>query len=192
MDNFSFVPSGGVNDTTQFPAKDPAIRAHLQELLDQIKNDLNNTVRAYLKSEVGKVEGFLCTTPPPYRLVLDGTLKSRTVYADLWAFAQTSGILVSDSAWTAGQKGKFSTGDGSTTFRLPDFQTGNRFHRAAGGTLTVGTIQEGETGWWPSSVEQLGFGLTTSAAFVNRVAITNPNNLDPHPKDIALLYCIRY
>ena len=62
---------------------------------------------------------------------LDGSLISRTTYQRLWDLVQTfaSGILISESNWantnTAGQftnKGFFSTGDGSTTFRVPDLR----------------------------------------------------------------------
>jgi microcystin-dependent protein len=63
---------------------------------------------------------FLGTIVQPGYLELDGTLKSRLQYPSLWAYAQASGILLgSDAAW-AGDKGKFSPGDGATTFRLPD------------------------------------------------------------------------
>lgn len=36
----------------------------------------------------------------------------------------------------------FGAGDGSTTFNLPDDVTGNRFTRAAGGAIAVGTLQD--------------------------------------------------
>lgn len=62
----------------------------------------------------------------------NGTLISRTVYPRLWAWVQQleSGTVVTDIAWTSTfatvdaidyyiKKGCFSTGDGSTTFRLP-------------------------------------------------------------------------
>lgn len=48
-----------------------------------------------------------------------GALLSRTDYAALWAFAQSSGMLVSDAQWP-NNPGMFSTGDGSTTFRTMD------------------------------------------------------------------------
>lgn len=71
-------------------------------------------------------------TPPTGWLVEDGTLTSRAAYPDLWAFAQASGMIVSDSVWTTGtaDRSKFSTGDGTTTFRVPDLVTGNLFVRA--------------------------------------------------------------
>lgn len=68
-------------------------------------------------------------------LPADGQLLKRADYPDLWA-AVNSGMFVSvdDTTWlnangvTYVHRGKFSTGDGSTTFRLPDLngmQTGS-------------------------------------------------------------------
>lgn len=52
---------------------------------------------------------------------LNGALISRTTYANLFTFATAAG-LISEATWTAGQFGSFSVGDGSTTFRLPDWR----------------------------------------------------------------------
>lgn len=57
---------------------------------------------------------------PPGFLKENGALVSRTTYAQLWAFANASGALVSEATWSATHSGAFSTGDLSTTFRLPD------------------------------------------------------------------------
>jgi hypothetical protein len=59
------------------------------------------------------------TSAPPGLVTLNGALLSRATYASLWSFAQTYGKLVSDATWSAGAYGAFSTGDGSTTFRIP-------------------------------------------------------------------------
>jgi hypothetical protein len=56
-------------------------------------------------------------------LGMDGTLVSRSgAYAALWAWAQAQGIVVPDATWSAGYRGLFSSGNGSTTFRLPKVQ----------------------------------------------------------------------
>lgn len=65
-------------------------------------------------------------------LPLNGQLVSRATYPRLWAWAQTlsAGSVVSEAAWNSTfitvdglnyytNQGYFSTGDGSTTFRLP-------------------------------------------------------------------------
>ena len=78
------------------------------------------------------------TTPPPGGIVLDGELRSRAAFPDLWAFAQSSGnISIDDASWTFGQ---YSPGDGSTTFRVP--KVDDRFIRGKSGTRVVGLVEE--------------------------------------------------
>jgi microcystin-dependent protein len=55
-------------------------------------------------------------------LRLNGALVNRADYPALWAYAQASGNIVAESAWSTGNSGAFSSGDGGTTFRLPDFR----------------------------------------------------------------------
>lgn len=54
-------------------------------------------------------------------LPLDGQVLNRADYPDLWAFAQIL-MPIQDAAWLADKtrRGRFSLGDESTTFRLPD------------------------------------------------------------------------
>jgi hypothetical protein len=60
------------------------------------------------------------TTAPAGFLKENGALLSRTDFPALYAFASASGNIVSDATWLAGSTGAFSTGDSSTTFRIPD------------------------------------------------------------------------
>lgn len=57
----------------------------------------------------------------PYEVVSDGQLLNRADWPELWAYAQMLSPI-SDSDWLAdpAQRGKYSLGDGSTTFRVPD------------------------------------------------------------------------
>lgn len=57
-------------------------------------------------------------TAPAGSIKANGPLLSRITYADLWAYAQASGNIVSEAAW-ADRPGSFSTGDGANTFRAP-------------------------------------------------------------------------
>jgi len=74
-----------------------------------------------------------------------GQLVDRDVYPRLWAYVQglDASMLVSDATWSgsASEKGKFSTGDGSTTFRLPLlYETG--FIKAVDGpTRKAGSLE---------------------------------------------------
>lgn len=88
---------------------------------------------------------------PSYAVVADGQLLSRTDYPELWAHAQMHNPI-DDSVWLtgSGNRAKFSTGDGSTTFRVPDLngvQAGspaNLFGRGSNGSsdLLPGTTWE--------------------------------------------------
>ena len=57
----------------------------------------------------------------PYEVVSDGQLLNRADWPELWAYAQMLSPI-SDSDWLAdpSKRGKYSTGDGTTTFRVPD------------------------------------------------------------------------
>jgi len=65
----------------------------------------------------------------PGTLKRDGTLYGRAGYPRLWAWILANGLAVSDATWSSNPGGSlcpypyksmFSTGDGSTTFRVPD------------------------------------------------------------------------
>lgn len=80
----------------------------------------------------------------------DGQLLSRTAYPDLWDYAQALSPIT-DAAWLADpqQRGKYSLGDGSTTFRVPDrngVQSGSisgLYARGDGGnSANDGTVQQ--------------------------------------------------
>ncbi len=58
-------------------------------------------------------------------IIADGTAYNRAKYPRLWEYVQTLGSsLVSDTTWLSspGQKGYYSTGNGTTTFRVPDLR----------------------------------------------------------------------
>lgn len=55
-------------------------------------------------------------------LKANGVVVNRADYPALWAYAQASGALVSEAEWNNGRWGCFSTGDGTTTFRLPEMR----------------------------------------------------------------------
>lgn len=59
---------------------------------------------------------------PPNCLPRDGQLVNRADWPELWAWAQKTSPIT-DAAWLADvtKRGSYSTGDGSKTFRLPDW-----------------------------------------------------------------------
>jgi hypothetical protein len=91
---------------------------------------------------IGMVITGYWTAAPTGTLLLQGSLVSRSTYSALWAHVQAIGVVVDDSVWTAGEKGKFSDGDGSSTFRLPDLR--DQFVRAKSAARTLGSLQDDE------------------------------------------------
>lgn len=86
----------------------------------------------------------------PYEVVSDGQLLNRADWPELWAYAQMVGAI-SDAEWLADphERGKYSVGDGQTTFRVPDrngVQSGSfkgLFGRGDGGvTSNLGRANE--------------------------------------------------
>lgn len=63
--------------------------------------------------------------PPTGWLRLNGQSLSRASYANLWAHAQSSGMLASSEA--AKTHGQFGPGNGSTTFTLPNLEANNGY-----------------------------------------------------------------
>jgi|WetSurMetagenome_2_1015567.scaffolds.fasta_scaffold00298_34 hypothetical protein len=79
--------------------------------------------RAGVPTTVGMVVPFVGTTVPTGWLECAGQLVLRASYPGLWTYAQASGTIVSDADWTTNKAyGCFSTGNGTTTFRLPDIR----------------------------------------------------------------------
>lgn len=89
------------------------------------------------------------------RAASDGQLLSRATYPDAWAAIAAGKVpVVSDAVWLADptKRGCYSTGDGSTTFRLPDYNgksagsLGAVFQRGDGALSAgqAGLIQESQ------------------------------------------------
>ena len=86
----------------------------------------------------------------PYEVVSDGQLLNRADWPELWAYAQMLSPI-SDAEWLADphERGKYSVGDGQTTFRVPDrngVQSGSikgLFGRGDGGVVSnIGRANE--------------------------------------------------
>lgn len=87
----------------------------------------------------------------PGLIFADGSLLSRTSYARLWAYVNqlNAALRVSDAAWLASSpdnKGKYSTGDGSTTFRLPRLYTTGFLRAVDNSTRLAGSKEDGNSG----------------------------------------------
>lgn len=124
-------------------------------------------------------------------LLLDGRELDRDVYPRLWEYASQLGasLLVSEATWNTAtdgvytHKGKFSTGDGSTTFRIPLY-TGIGFLRGVdGSTRLAGSYEapmlldhkhEETVGTLPSSL----FGIGATNRLIGRYNGTGTGKTD--------------
>lgn len=92
-------------------------------LHNRIIRQCGNTV-----SEIGDLIFTTGNAARPGTVKCNGALLNRVDYPNLWVFANASGnIEASDAAWstnrtTNGTNAKFSPGDGSATFRVPDLR----------------------------------------------------------------------
>ncbi len=95
------------------------------EQFDQVYKSILALINSGGGGRVGEIitmakSGF--SDPPALCLPLDGSLVNRDSYPELWQFAQTEARLVSDPSWNSSlvNRPSFSSGNGLTTFRLPD------------------------------------------------------------------------
>lgn len=111
----------------------------------------------------------------PYEVVSDGQLLNRADWPELWAYAQMLSPI-SDSEWLADplKRGKYSSGNGSTTFRIPDrngVQSGSiygLFARGDGGQSSInGVIYESGA---PNIVFRSPHTMVTLASAAGQVA----------------------
>ncbi|KQC03902.1 MAG: hypothetical protein APR55_06665 [Methanolinea sp. SDB] len=70
----------------------------------------------------GDIRMSLSSTPKTGEIKLNGAELSRSAYSRLWVWAQANSVVVPEADWQTAYWGAFSSGDGSTTFRVPDFR----------------------------------------------------------------------
>ncbi|TCL38793.1 hypothetical protein EV210_103276 [Anaerospora hongkongensis] len=165
---------------------------------------------------VGFTFAILANTPPAGCLRIDqGSLVSRSAYPDLWTWVQANAPLITETAWQAqaaaqSSVGAYSSGDGSTTFRLPrivDFVRGSDATRtpgawqedamqnvigqfgakAAGDNTPTGPFYAivpnsgGSSDHSAPGPELIGFDLSRAARTAD----------ETRPKSVAMLYCVK-
>ncbi len=151
---------------------------------------------------VGSITYFPANAAPDTHLKLNGALLLRSEYPDLWEFAQNSGnITIDDASW--GGIGHFSPGDGSTTFRLPDFRgyfvrnwdDGRGVDPGRG----IGTWQADElkshnhdAAMRYSGYAVLGGSWPNGASDFRATVSGNTGGTETRPKNIPMLACIKY
>jgi len=92
-------------------------------------DDLTATMMARLvRRPTGDIEPTIRQTAKPDTLILNGALVSRDTYKVLWQWVQEQGLVMT---------GLFTSGNGTTTFGLPDFR--GRVLAGADTTYPLGT-----------------------------------------------------
>lgn len=159
----------------------------------------------------GSVVWFPSTTAPAGFLKANGALVSRLVTPELYGFAVSSGNIVSEATWAAGNSGAFSTGDLSTTFRLPrlngefirsyDDSAGIDAGRVIGSNQADSLKNHTHTlGSYSHFSTQQGSGATIDSLLNSGgTALSNPTDgpstgaaTETRPRNVALLACIKY
>jgi hypothetical protein len=166
--------------------------------------------------QVGSIKAWLAKAAPAGWLACDtGALVSRATYPQLWAWVQDNAPLITESAWQAqaavqSSVGYYSSGDGSTTFRLPrlvDYIRGglqddvgtwqgdairdiiggpwggarSDIYAGSGAVIRGNVVGSGFTGTSNDTVRPYDF-------MASRVVPTADEN---RPKTIKFLYCIK-
>lgn len=112
-----------------------------EQLLVFEKQTQSTSVHA---ESVGFITISLSNTIPSGYLPLLGYTYSRSAYADLYDYAVTNGLIISDSDWLVleetqnGNVPFYSSGDGSTTFRVPKLNGWVKAGEQAGNYLEAG------------------------------------------------------
>ncbi|SDH42981.1 Phage Tail Collar Domain [Bradyrhizobium sp. Rc2d] len=155
---------------------------------------------------VGAVLAFPATVAPAGFIKYNGALLSRTAYPALWAYANASGNIVSEASWASGNAGAFSTGDLSTTFRIPDgrgeFFRGFDDSRGVDTGRTMGSQQgdllKDHTHSYTSPAFGSGTGSTPNYFFSSFGSATTGGmngglgGAATRPRNIRLLMCIKF
>ena len=164
---------------------------------------------------IGTITARLSKKPEAGELALDtGALVSRATYPDLWAWVQANAPLLSEADWQTQAAvqtsvGAYSTGDGSTTFRLPrllDYMRGgaaadvgkwqgDAIRNIAG---NVGILDDEAVGATSAPfIKTIGGSLNYTAgsgasSIVKFDASTQVPTADENrPKTIKVLYCVK-
>lgn len=100
---------------------------------------------------VGKFSWELATSLDSRSLEARGQIVSRNNYRLAWDYIRKHGRVVSDSSWS-NNRGCFSSGNGSTTFRMPDLRGyyprayDSRKSETVGNLLDQAVLRHGHTG----------------------------------------------
>lgn len=154
----------------------------------------------------GSIMFFPFAAAPTGWVKANGALLSRATYAALFAAANADG-LVSEATWSATSWGRFSVGDGSTTFRIPDgrgeFFRGLDDGRGVDAARALGSSQTGNVEphvhTMSSSVNNpiggtIDFGGGDAGQLGGSPTINTGSygTTETRPRNLAWLACVKY
>ena len=206
--NVSAIDGSGTHSSWIIGLATPAADGHLvardgsramtSELLlsGNAVNDLGAVPKQQLEAAIassipsGSVLAFAMLLPPTGWLKANGAAVSRTAYASLFAAIGTT----------------FGTGDGSTTFNLPDlrgeFVRGWDDGRGVDSGRALGSSQAGQmpshnhtipvSGGAGGGTEIIGNSGQAPATLITGSAGGTSNGSENRPRNVALLYCIKF
>lgn len=121
----------GINGITLLAKADDTDAGHLQDAIASIELSQEIGRRRDLNEKYSRVGELIKTTgSQPFGdcVKANGILLLRSEFPELWEFAQNSGNIYTEEEWAKNQFLGYSYGDGSTTFRIPDWR--GQFERA--------------------------------------------------------------
>lgn len=152
----------------------------------------------------GAVMWFPFTSAPGGYLKLNGALVSRVTYARLYAFAAASGNINTEATWASSSSGGFSTGDLSTTFRLPDLRGEFMRNFDDGAGADPGRVLAArQADSLKDHTHTTTVGATITVVAASGAAVLQPGGsatgspstgaaAETRPRNVALLACIKY
>lgn len=136
----------------------------------------------------------------------NGALLSRATFPRLWAFAAASANIVSEAGWAGGSTGSFSSGDLTTTFRVPDargeFIRAYDDGRGVDAGRAIGLHQADENKAHTHAVTGGVNGATSTSTAVSAAGVQlltastaiviSSQGTESRPRNNAKLACIKY
>lgn len=179
------------------------------------ETDLRDAILAMIAAgtvPTGMLAPFPASAPPSSGWAkANGITVPRTGgWAALWAYAQASGNLVTDAVWLAGRPASFSSGDGATTFRIPDlrglfvrgYHDGSGTYETATGTQ-LGEYRDSRNKAHTHSGYVLPSGSNTSSSGsgtaeegaappnMSLQSIGSEGGADAYPRHVTALWCVK-
>jgi microcystin-dependent protein len=133
---------------------------------------------------VGTILDYTANSAPDGYIIANGAELSRTTFSRLYNWAVSNNLIVDKASVPATAHGFYGTGNGSTTFTIPDLRgvhkRGSDLASNRGGTSLGGYLADGGMGGFPdfTQVTNIGSGYkATQNGYVFLMAQTDGNSV---------------